>query len=766
MSKLNYIGSTSYTTKYSFCSSFEEFLIWFSEQQILGLDVETTTHKSILERELRSVQFTDQFENITWVIQWSSLSSDQKSKLLNLLQTTSALLITVTTFEYVLFRKYGVRLRNIWDAFAVEKLLYAGKTSEKGFFSLAGIYKRRFDIDMSKALQLSFDDDIFTDEKIAYAALDTLKLAEIRRLQIEEAKAHDKSVGFKSRKGLIKTIWWENEFSKVLGDIEFDGIQFDQNIWRKNYDLALPVLQQKERELNNIVLNNFSLQSLIENNFYVPEDRFDRIWTSSAKKKLVLSWIFPDIKETSKEGLKKYLQAHDPDFPEGLKITGKTWESSEYYNNLDILSDFSILKLIIKNGTKEDFSPLLDTLIENNFRDKLIENNLLIPKDTVTINWNSSDQKLTIFKWINASIESTNKETVTANLLMHELFPKYQEYSDIINLVTTFGIKFLEHVDSDGRIRTSFNSVLATGRLSTRAPSLLNIPKMQIYRDAFIATPGYNFVGADYSAEELVIIALMSGETTWLDALKQGYDIHSSNSVLIFKDKWTKAAEEDCDFVKSKQKCKCKLHKEYRDKEKTIAFGLSYGLTAFGAAPKLNCSKTEAQVLIDEFFKAFPHIKIRLEEFADYGVKHGLILEPVLGRPRFYDDWKMAIIGKLSYKQMNEYVKMSYSEQKEAEQQKSSIMKESMNHPIQGAGASLLKISGVLLRRFILNNSYQEKIRLLLPIHDEWATESIKELSVMWAKKLKYYMELTGKLGLKSDLLKAQPYIDSKWTKD
>lgn len=56
----------------------------------------------------------------------------------------------------------------------------------------------------------------------------------------------------------------------------------------------------------------------------------------------------------------------------------------------------------------------------------------------------------------------------------------------------------------------------------------------------------------------------------------------------------------------------------------------------------------------------------------------------------------------------------------------------------------------------------------------EWFTEATPEFAEEWSKILKHYMELAGKLCLKTHLLpeelrsdlKADPYIDTKWIKD
>jgi len=328
-------------------------------------------------------------------------------------------------------------------------------------------------------------------------------------------------------------------------------------------------------------------------------------------------------------------------------------------------------------------------------------------------------------------------------MLEHPLFRKYAEYQESYSLTSKYGLGYLQHIHRDGRIRTSFNTVLSTGRLSARVPNLLQLPKKQRYRDCFIAAPGHKIVGADYSAEELVVIALLSHEKVWLEALRNREDIHSITSELIFGDQWINGTEDDCEFVKSKQKCKCKVHMELRDMSKMVSFGISYGLSAHGLAIRLHITKEKAQEIIQSFFKTFGSIQKFLVTCGTFGLDNLFITEPVMGRYRFYEKKRLFIDGE-----------------------KESIVRQSMNFPIQSAGASILKIASVLIRRWIKQSNLRGKTKILLPVHDELLMEPIDEVAELTAEKLTHYMELAGKLSLKSDLLKAGSYIAEHWIKD
>jgi len=90
-----------------------------------------------------------------------------------------------------------------------------------------------------------------------------------------------------------------------------------------------------------------------------------------------------------------------------------------------------------------------------------------------------------------------------------------------------------------GRIHTSFNQIgAATGRLSSSEPNLQNIPvrtpRGEEIRKGFVPEPGWKFVVADYSQIELRLMAHLSQDPAFLEAFRQGEDIHRQTAAIIF----------------------------------------------------------------------------------------------------------------------------------------------------------------------------------------------------------------------------------------
>ena len=98
----------------------------------------------------------------------------------------------------------------------------------------------------------------------------------------------------------------------------------------------------------------------------------------------------------------------------------------------------------------------------------------------------------------------------------------------------------LKTVSPDGRIRTTFNQLIAaTGRLSSTDPNLQNIPirteEGRRIREGFVVGAGYEcLLTADYSQIEMRIMAHLSQDDLLIEAFKSGRDFHSITASRVF----------------------------------------------------------------------------------------------------------------------------------------------------------------------------------------------------------------------------------------
>lgn len=734
MDKLIFTGNDS-ITKYK-NTPFSEGLEWLKTLDKIGLDTETNVVNSILNRHLKVVSIADLEGSKVWVIEWDHLRTAECLDLLQALEKPLCIIQNVS-FDYKMFAKYGLKLEKVWDTMLAEQAISNGLSLEKGYTGLAGIIQRRFDIVISKDEQLTFGEGPYDDNQIAYAAVDTLKLGQIYSMQVSEIKAIDKRIRQRGNKGLYKTMWWENEFVKVVADMETQGVRLHKEKWYAIEDKIQPIWEEELQALNDMAKKDF-WDVLIANNWISKEDTFmEPVWSSAQKKKILLEKIYDfEIEKTSKTELKKYLKEHDPNFPEGLSLTGKKWEASDYRTTFN--SKYAILKLMALHGKDYDAIPHLNAFLLTNLKDFCVEQGWLRPANQISINWGSPTQRLKIFQAVNPSIESTSKDILADYIESHPIIQHFLAWGEVDYQKKNFGKSFYDkHVEIDGKHRTRFNQILQTGRLSSVSPNMLNIPRKNggVYRDAVIPDPGFEMINADYDGQELIIVAIIAQEKAWLEYMRKGFDIHSKNAELIFGEEWFNALEESCCFYEKNnetgelmyKKCSCKGHVEMRDNSKAVSFGSIYGISYIKLAFNLKISEDRAKFILKKFFEICPAIADMMVRFGNYAIHNGHIIEPVFGRVRFFDQWKLAVPAEHG-----------------------AIERAAFNTPIQSSGSAILKIAFVLMRRWLNHANLNEHIQLILPYHDETIAQARITEDMYYVElakeKVSHYMMLAAKL--------------------
>lgn len=734
MAEIIFTGNTSATSYGG--TQFAVGLTWLKGLSIIGLDSETNVVESILNRQLKVISIADEEGDTLWVIEWEVLTLEQQTTLMRELRKKLSIIQNVS-FDYSVFCKVtGVKLEKVWDTYLAEQVLTNGLSSERGYHGLQGIMKRRFDIDISKEEQLTFGEGPYNDRQIQYAAIDVIKLGALRKIQIAEMRAADKRIQQAGNKGFMKTMWWENEFVKVVSDMEMTGVRIDKDKWYAIEDSVRPTYDKELLSLNKLVVDDF--YDVLEANDWISntDDFRSNIWGSSAKKKLILDKVYKfEVEKTAKTELKKYLELHDPKFPDGLKLSGKSWLNSDYPTTFE--DEFAILKLLILNSKAWDATKHLNGFLLMNMKEYCIEQDWLRPAGKLDLNWDSPIQRLKVFQAIDPSIPSTGKEILVDFVHKHPIIQHYLSWGETAYQLKNFGKKFYDqHVEIDGKHRTRFNQILQTGRLSSVRPNLLNVPRGHdgVYRNAVIADPGYKLVNADYSSQELVVVATIAQEQSWLSYLKTGQDLHSRNAELIFGDEWKDGAEDDCAYYAqaenptdllgySYKKCKCPEHQEFRDASKAVSFGSIYGISFIKLAFNLKIPEDRAKFILKRFFQIVPEIANMMVKFGNYAIHNGHIIEPVFGRVRYFDEWKLAVA-----------------------QEHGAIERASFNTPIQSGSSAMLKIACILIRRWLNHSDLNASVQITMPYHDQIIMQAKPEYVELCKEKLEHFMVLGAKL--------------------
>lgn len=425
------------------------------------------------------------------------------------------------------------------------------------------------------------------------------------------------------------------------------------------------------------------------------------------------------------------------------------------YNGIDI--DKDKWEVIAKASEQEALAMRddLDNLVMvttelSDFVLDYLQGDLFTPTEDIRkvgVKWTSPTQVLKVFKKLVPELEDVNGKKMYKYRRQHKIIDLYVKYKEKMKLATSYGSDFFKFVSSDGKIHTQFNQILDTGRVASKRPNMQQIPADNKFRNCFLAPDGWCFVSSDYSSQELNVIAFGSKDPVWINALEQGQDLHSVCADLVYGQEWIDTAEDDCNYMKNKSKCKCPKHGKLRTNVKTINFGLAYGMGPHKLADTLDISIKEAETLIDKYFEAFPSIGGFLDKLGSFGKKYGYIKTfPPYNRRRWFPTWYPRI-----YQDKSQSFELG------------SIERASKNTPIQGASADMTKKAMILIREYIKENNVPVKI--VMTVHDQVDTICENSYAEKWVTKLTELMEQAALEVVTNGLLKADTNISKSWEK-
>ena len=276
---------------------------------------------------------------------------------------------------------------------------------------------------------------------------------------------------------------------------------------------------------------------------------------------------------------------------------------------------------------------------------------------------------------------STSEEVLLALKPKHPVVGMILAYRELKKLISTYISALPTYINPEtGKIHTTYNqTVTATGRLSSSNPNLQNLPirseRGQLIRQAVIPDEGCMFLSADYSQIELRLMAHFSQDPHLVEAFRSGQDIHAATAAKIFNvpiDEVTK---------------------DQRRQAKTANFGIIYGISAFGLAQQLDCSRSEAKALIDGYFAAFPGVIDYIERQKELARQQGYAIT-LFGRKRYLPDILSHNATVRSFAERN-----------------------AVNSPIQGTAADIIKMAMVTIHRRLKEEGL--KAQMIMQVHDE-----------------------------------------------
>ena len=276
---------------------------------------------------------------------------------------------------------------------------------------------------------------------------------------------------------------------------------------------------------------------------------------------------------------------------------------------------------------------------------------------------------------------STSEEVLQNLKEKHPIVAQILDYRELKKLISTYISALPTYINpATGKIHTTYNqTVTATGRLSSSNPNLQNLPirseRGRFIREAVIPDEGCLFLSADYSQIELRLLAHFSQDEHLLSAFREGQDIHSATAAKIFH----------CPIEQ--------VTKDQRRRAKTANFGIIYGISAFGLAQQLDCPRTEAKQLIDDYFAAFPQVQTYIERQKEFARQHGYSVT-LFGRKRYLPDIQSHNATVRAFAERN-----------------------AVNAPIQGTAADIIKMAMVNIHRRLKEEHLQAQ--MIMQVHDE-----------------------------------------------
>lgn len=377
------------------------------------------------------------------------------------------------------------------------------------------------------------------------------------------------------------------------------------------------------------------------------------------------------------------------------------------------------------------------------------------------INWTSSQQVIPLFEELGLNLKVLDKKTkhykksvdikvVEPQASKSPLIPIYIKYKKAAIIVNTFGQKFLNLINPvTGRIHANFNQLgTDTGRLSSTEPNLQNLPHDAQTRACFVSDKGNRWISADYSGQESYLMASMANDEAMLDELINGSgDLHSLTAKMVFQQ-----IPRDMPLKDIK-----KNFKDLRQEAKGYEFCFNYGGQDSTLIRNYGLDAKRAKEIYENYMSGFAGLK-RYQDFRRIDVmrKGYILLSPITGHKAYiydYDELKMQM-EKQDDPDFWAYYREMKQENPECDtvqgirrlaRRKAESEKQSINYPIQAAGALCFKLASIKLFNWLLKNGLLFKVKYCIPVHDEINLEAPDEISEGVADILVKCMVSAGK---------------------
>jgi DNA polymerase I len=320
---------------------------------------------------------------------------------------------------------------------------------------------------------------------------------------------------------------------------------------------------------------------------------------------------------------------------------------------------------------------------------------------------------------------STDADSLQKMAADHPIVEELLRFREVEKLRNTYADALPPLVGPDGRIHGIFNQTVATtGRISSEAPNLQNIPLRtpggREFRRAFIPAEGCELLLADYSQIELRLLAHLAHDPGLIEAFQRDADVHTTTAAKVFG----VGEEEVAPFQ--------------RRFAKVVNYGLAYGMEAFGLGQRMDIPTDQAKEILDAYFASFPNVKSFMETTVKEARSRGYTTT-LMGRRRLLPELSS---DNFRIRQMGERM--------------------AQNAPVQGGAADIFKLAMVNLDAELEERAMRS--RMVLTVHDEVVLEVPLDEHDAAVDLVRRVMEsvVTLEVPLKADIAYGATWADAK----
>lgn len=323
-------------------------------------------------------------------------------------------------------------------------------------------------------------------------------------------------------------------------------------------------------------------------------------------------------------------------------------------------------------GELEVRLPQLERAVQEALLTEESPHNLFGPED---VNLDAPEQVREALARVGVDLETTREDRLR-DFAHHPAVAALLAYRQVSKLTSNWGGDWAQRVAHPvtGRIHADWRQIVGVGRIACRDPNLTQVPKDGQWRACFTAAEGHQLIVADYSQQELRILAAVAGDPALTEVFQHSGDLHRATAALVF-------GIPESDVAPAQRRA-----------AKALNFGLMYGMGAASFARSTGMSQAQASATIDRYFAAFPRVAAWLAEAEAAGRRSGQV-RTALGRLRVLPRDSSAGLATLS-----------------------------RNAPIQGAGADMTKLALAEVERRLekrYGSGTDRDAGLVLTVHDE-----------------------------------------------